>query len=71
MHKPVRKPQDNLLADPIANREKILQAMGHAIHDAVCEHKHAGRAAPVWQDGKVVWIAPEDIVLPPDPDEET
>ena len=70
MNKPLRKTRDNLFADPAANRDQILQAMGRAVRDAVYEHKHAGRAIPVWQDGKVVWIAPQDIVILPDPDEE-
>ena len=32
-----------------------------AVRDALREHKRLGQSVVVWQDGKVVTIAPEDI----------
>ena len=32
-----------------------------AVRDALREHKRLGQSVVVWQDGKVVWVAPEDI----------
>ena len=32
-----------------------------AVRDALREHKRLGQSVAVWQDGKVVTIAPEDI----------
>ena len=32
-----------------------------AVRDALREHKRLGQSVVVWQDGKVVTLAPEDI----------
>ena len=32
-----------------------------AVRDALREHKRKGQSVVVWQDGKVVTLAPEDI----------
>ena len=32
-----------------------------AVRDALREHKRLGQSVVIWQDGKVVWVAPEDI----------
>ncbi len=39
-----------------------------AVRQAMIEHKEAGMPVATWEDGKVVWIAAEDIVIA-DPDE--
>lgn len=39
----------------------IDAAVNAAIRDALLEHKRAGNPIASWKDGKVVWIAPEDI----------
>jgi hypothetical protein len=59
-----------ILSDPIGNRDAIDRAFRRGVRAALLEHKQAGNPVAVWQNGQVVWIAPEDIVLPPDPDEE-
>jgi hypothetical protein len=43
--------------------EGIAKAMEEAIRDTVREHKLLGYPIVVWQDGKVVWIPPEEIEL--------
>lgn len=45
----------------------MLEAMRLAVREALALHKQAGNPVAVWRDGRVVWIAPEDIpsdVLP-------
>lgn len=43
--------------------ERAIQA---AVRAAVREHKRAGNSVAGWQDGQVVVVAPEDILIPPD-----
>lgn len=37
------------------------------VREAVRIHKLLGNPVATWRDGKVVWIQPEDIVLPEEP----
>lgn len=39
----------------------IDEAIVEAVRKARQEHKRAGNPVAEWRDGKVVWIAPEDI----------
>ena len=36
---------------------------------ALREHKRLGQPIVIWKDGKVVKVAPEDIKVPPYPDD--
>lgn len=47
--------------------ERVLQ---RAVHDALRMHKRLGNPIAIWEDGKVVIIPPEKIVVPPDDSEE-
>ena len=49
--------------------EGMTRAMARAIRAAVREHKLLGFPIVVWQDGKVVEIPPEEIVLEDEDDE--
>ena len=40
------------------------RALSLAVSHALEQHKQAGNPVAEWRDGKVVWIAPEDIVVP-------
>jgi hypothetical protein len=42
-------------------------ALNAAVREAVLMHKRAGNPIAEWRDGKVVWIAPEDIHLDDEP----
>ena len=42
---------------------RILDAMREAVREALLRHKQAGHPVAAWQDGRVVWIQPEDISL--------
>jgi len=41
--------------------EEVGYALGAAVRNALREHKRLGQSVAVWQDGKVVTLAPEDI----------
>lgn len=43
--------------DPI----RIQEILGRAVREALLRHKQAGNPVAVWRDGRVEWIAPEDI----------
>lgn len=44
----------------------IDQAIKEAIEKAVWEHKQVGNPVAAWRDGKVVWIAPEELKIKPE-----
>ena len=39
----------------------VQQALARAVHAALLRHKQAGNPVCESRDGRVVWIAPEDI----------
>lgn len=41
----------------------IDEAMKKAVLDALRQHKRAGNPVAEWRNGRVVWVAPEDIVV--------
>jgi hypothetical protein len=41
--------------------EAITAAMQEAVREALLLHKKLGYPIATWQDGRVVWIEPEDI----------
>jgi hypothetical protein len=41
----------------------ILEALQRAVREAVLRHKKLGNPIATWRDGKVFWIAPEDITV--------
>jgi hypothetical protein len=45
----------------IEDLPRILKAMKEAVREAVLRHKLLGSPVAVWQDGRVVWLAPEEI----------
>lgn len=53
----------NLFATHAKEIEKILQK---AVRHALLTHKRLGNSIAVWEDGKVVIIPPEDIVVDTD-----
>jgi hypothetical protein len=60
-------PSDPSLAERLRNHESIDRALARAVRDALLRHKQAGNPIAVWRDGKVVWIAPEDIPIASEP----
>jgi hypothetical protein len=41
----------------------VKTAMQAGINAALLKHKKMGESICVWRDGKVLWIAPEDIKI--------
>lgn len=42
---------------------RILRALREAVQEALGRHKLAGNPVAVWRNGRVEWVAPEDIPL--------
>lgn len=49
------------ISERVNDLPRILEVMGRAVREALLEHKRAGNPIAAWQDGRVVWIQPEDI----------
>lgn len=45
---------------------EIDRALRRAVRDALRDHKAAGNPVAVWQGGRVVWIPPEELQIPPE-----
>ena len=45
-------------------------AMFRATRKAINEAKLRGELVPQWRDGKVVWVRPEEVELPPEQDDQ-
>lgn len=54
-----------VLEDP----KRLDAALRRAVQIALLQHKQAGNPIAAWRDGKVVWIAPEQIPAPTDGDQ--
>ncbi|MBE7463333.1 MAG: hypothetical protein HS116_07500 [Planctomycetes bacterium] len=46
----------------------IDAALKRAARQVLLEHKLLGQPICVWEDGKVVWIPAEEIVVPDEPE---
>jgi hypothetical protein len=50
------------ISELMADHELISEAICRAMREAVLKHARAGRPVPTWQEGKVVWIPPEEVL---------
>lgn len=48
-------------AERVRDMPAMLEAVRRAVREALKQHKRAGNPIAIWQDGQVVWLAPEDI----------
>ena len=57
------KPQKNedRISRIMGDSEQVRQIIQSAINDALLKHKQAGNPICELQNGKVVWIKPQDI----------
>ena len=55
--------QSTLQKQPINfdDDNEVDHALGTAVRAALLRHKRLGQSVVVWQDGKIVTLAPEDI----------
>ena len=64
------KPTRQIPADRVGDLPRIQAAMARGVREALRRHKQANHSVATWQDGAVVWVAPEDIPVdgeaPPD-----
>ncbi len=50
------------IAELLANKALLTEAVTRAVREAVLSHARAGRPVATCEDGKVVWISPEKIL---------
>ena len=43
--------------------ERAEMALKEAVAEAIAEHHRAGRAVPIWRDGKLVMLPPEQSAV--------
>jgi len=60
------EPRD--IGEIFAEGTEIDRALREAVRQALIRHKRLGQSVVVWQDGKTVWLTPDQI--PVDLDEE-
>ena len=48
-------------ADRVHDLPRILEALNQAVREALLDHKRAGNPVAIWHNGRVEWIAAEDI----------
>jgi uncharacterized sporulation protein YeaH/YhbH (DUF444 family) len=61
----VQAPLENeTLSHFLRDSQKTAAAVQQAVREAVQKHKDAGKAIVGWQDGEIVQIPAEGIVLP-------
>jgi type II secretory pathway component PulJ len=48
-------------AERMEEIERMGEALRRAVRQALLRHKRAGNPVAVWRDGRVQWIAPDDI----------
>jgi hypothetical protein len=51
-------------AERVDDIPRILQALREAVQEALRQHKLNGNPVAVWRNGRVEWVAPEDIPIP-------
>lgn len=56
--------------EAILETDRPEGAMRKAVREALLRHKLLGNPIAVCREGKVVWIPPEEIEVPPPEDEE-
>jgi hypothetical protein len=61
------RPDTRSLIVRVQDIDLVQRALARAVRQALTMHKQAGNPICVWRDGQVVWIAPEDIQIPDQP----
>jgi len=52
--------EEESVADELL-QDRILEAIGDAVQQAIRDHKRAGNPIAEWRDGRVVLVPPEQI----------
>jgi hypothetical protein len=64
--RPVKEPRTDKIDELFADGTEIDRALRRAVQKALMRHRQAGNPIAAWRDGKVVWIPPEEIPVPPE-----
>ena len=60
------------LAEMLEDDELMTEAIRQGVHEELLSHARAGNSVPVSENGKIVWLSPEEIYqrlgYPPRPD---
>jgi hypothetical protein len=56
-------PSGDSVNERVRDLRLVERALARAVRAALLRHKQAGNPVCEWRDGKVVWIAPEDIQI--------
>jgi hypothetical protein len=55
-------PEETISAEERVQDVKVVEeALSRAVSNALRQHKQAGNPVPEWRDGKLRWVAPEEI----------
>lgn len=54
------------LENALEDKKLIEATLQRAVRKALLRHKHAGNPIAVWKEGRVEWIAPEDLKIAED-----
>jgi hypothetical protein len=54
------------LSDRLMDVGLVQAALARAVRRALLRHKQAGNPVAEWREGRVVWVAPEEIPAGPD-----
>ena len=57
--------QSDPLQELFKDGKRLDYLAKEAVRDALRQHKRLGQSIVIWQDGKVVTVAPEDIPVDP------
>jgi hypothetical protein len=50
------------ISELLADHALITEAINRAVREAVLTHARAGRPVATWENGRVVWIPPDQIL---------
>jgi hypothetical protein len=63
MQTEIRQNTTNIHKINLDDDDQVDEAVRIAVQDALREHKRRGESVVVWQDGKVVCLPPEQILV--------
>jgi hypothetical protein len=52
---------EGLSPERLEKERQLEAAVQRAVREAVLASAYAGQSAPIWRDGKVVWLTPDEI----------
>ncbi len=50
------------ISELLADHSLVTEAINRVVRQAVAQHAQAGQPVATWQDGKVIWIQPHEIL---------